>query len=120
MQLTMEAASGNPRLQAYLYGPLVLAGDLGSDGLTERMLIGPSAPRVRPPRNPQQQRADLPPVTPVEVPTFRAAVDGDPASWIKPADKPLTFHTSGQTTDVTMAPLNTIFGKRYSVYWEIV
>jgi uncharacterized protein len=119
MQLTMEATPDNPRLQAFLYGPLVLAGDLGSDGLTERMLIGPSSPRVRPPRNPQQQNANTPPFTPVEVPTFHAAVDADPASWIKPADKPLTFHTAGQTKDVAMAPLNSIFGKRYSVYWEV-
>jgi hypothetical protein len=83
------------------------------------MLIGPSAPRVRPPRNPQQQNANMPAFTPVEVPTFRAAVDADPASWIKPGDQPLTFRTSGQTKDVAMAPLNSIFGKRYSVYWEI-
>jgi len=119
MRLTMEAASGDPRLQAFLYGPLVLAGDLGSEGLTERMLIGPSGPRVRPPRNPQQQNPNYPPVTPVEVPTFHAAIDADPATWIKPADKPLAFHTSGQARDVAMAPLNSIFGKHYSVYWEI-
>ena len=118
MHLSMEYASGNPRLQAYLYGPLVLAGDLGSDGLTERMLIGPNSPRVRA-RNPQQQNPNMPAIVPVEVPTFRAAVDADPASWIKPGDKPLNFHTSGQAKDVAMAPLNSIFGKRYSVYWEI-
>ena len=118
MHLTMEARLGNPRLQAYLYGPLVLAGDLGSDGLTERMLIGPNSPRVRA-RNPQQQNPNMPAIVPVEVPTFRAAVDADPASWIKPGDKPLNFHTSGQAKDVAMAPLNSIFGKRYSVYWEI-
>jgi hypothetical protein len=118
MHLTMEAASGNPHLQAFLYGPVVLAGDLGADGLTERMLIGPNSPRVRAPRNPQQS-ANMPAFTPVEVPNFRAAVDADPATWIKPGDKPLAFHTSGQSKDVAMAPLNSIFGRRYSVYWDV-
>ena len=82
------------------------------------MLIGPNSPRVRAPRNPQQN-ANIPPFTPVEVPNFKAAVDADPATWIKPADKPLAFHTSGQAKDVAMAPLNSLFGKRYSVYWDV-
>ena len=34
----------DPKTQAFLYGPVVLAGDLGTEGLTERMLEGPSAP----------------------------------------------------------------------------
>ena len=43
----------------------------------------------------------------------------DPASWIKPGDKPLTFRTTGQQKDVTLVPLNTLFDRRYSVYWQV-
>ena len=48
-----------------------------------------------------------------------AAFGADPASWIKPADKPLTFHTTGQQKDIALMPINSIFNKRYSVYWQV-
>jgi len=104
MRLHIEAMPDDSKLQAVLYGPLVLAGDLGNEGLTEAMIIGPNAPR------PQQ--------LPIAVPTFKAA-SADPGSWIKPADKPLTFRTTGQEKDVTLAPINSIFDRRYSVYWQV-
>jgi hypothetical protein len=104
MGLTVEAMPDNPRLQAFLYGPVVLAGDLGAEGLTPKMLVGPNAPR------PQQ--------LPIDIPTFRSA-SGEPNSWIKPADAPLRFRTAGQAKDVTLQPLNSIFDKRYSVYWQV-
>ena len=49
----------------------------------------------------------------------RPAAGADPASWIKPAGAPLTFRTTGQQKDVTLAPINSIFGKRYSLYWQV-
>jgi hypothetical protein len=104
MRLHIEAMPDDPKLQAILYGPLVLAGDLGAEGLTEQLITGPMGPRVQ--------------ALPIEVPTFRAAT-ADPASWIKPGDKPLTFRTTGQPKDVTLVPLNALFDKRYSVYWEV-
>jgi hypothetical protein len=54
---------------------------------------------------------------PLEVPALRAS--GDLSSWIKPADKPLAFRTTGQQKDVALAPLNSLFGKRYTVYWQV-
>jgi DUF1680 family protein len=104
MQLTAESLPDDPKMQAFLYGPIVLAGDLGSEGLTEQLLVGPSSPR------PQR--------VPIEIPTFKASGAG-PASWIKPAGAPLTFRTTGQSRDVTLVPLNSLFGKRYSVYWQV-
>ena len=104
MHLSVEAMPDDPKTQAFLYGPLVLAGDLGSEGLTEQLTVGPNAPRMR--------------GMPLEIPSFQAA-GTDPASWIKPAGAPLTFRTTGQQKDVTLAPLNSIFGKRYSVYWQV-
>ena len=104
MHLTVEAMPDDPKTQAFLYGPLVLAGDLGTEGLTDQLTVGPSGPR--------------PERIPLEIPTFQASA-ANPASWIKPAAAPLTFRTTGQQKDVTLAPLNTIFDKRYSVYWQV-
>jgi len=81
-----------------------LAGDLGDAGLTQPLITGPSAPKLD--------------TLPIDVPTFRATSQ-DPAKWIKPADTPLAFRTTGQNTDVSLVPLNSLFGKRYSVYWEV-
>jgi DUF1680 family protein len=104
MHLSMEAMPDDPKTQAFLYGPIVLAGDLGDEGLTEQMTVGPNAPQLR--------------RLPIEVPTFQSSA-ADPASWIKPTGAPLTFRTTGQSKDVTLVPLNSLFGKRYSVYWQV-
>ncbi len=104
MQLRIEAMPDDPSLQAVLYGPLVLAGDLGAQGLTEKVIFGSNAPR--------------PGQSPLAIPSFRAA-GSDPATWIKPGDKPLSFHTTGQERDVSLVPLNSLFDRRYSVYWHV-
>jgi uncharacterized protein len=106
MSLRIEKMSDDPTLQAVLYGPVVLAGDLGSEGLTKEMIFGTTGPRI--------QNAPK-----IEIPSFKAAGD-DPSSWVKPAASPLTFRTAGQAGDVSLAPINTVFGKRYSVYWKVV
>jgi DUF1680 family protein len=105
MSLRVESTPDDPRMQAFVYGPLVLAGDLGADGITEAMMIGPNVPPVK--------RAPA-----LEIPTFVAS-SPDPSSWIKPGDKPLSFRTTGQRKDVALAPINSIFGRRYSVYWQV-
>ena len=104
MRLTIEAMPDEPQTQAVLYGPLVLAGDLGGDGLTDQSTSGQMGPRVN--------------RTTVEIPAIHAP-SADPASWLKPAGKPLTFRTTGQTKDLDAAPLNSIYDKRYVVYWQV-
>jgi len=104
MALRVESMPDDANLQAFLYGPVVLAGDLGAEGLTEALVTGPNAPQMR--------------RLPLSVPTLKAA-GSDPQSWIKPGDGPLTFHTAGQQKDVTLVPLNRIFDMRYSVYWQV-
>jgi DUF1680 family protein len=104
MRLRIESMPDDPKMQSILYGPLVLAGDLGSEGLTEQMIVGPNAPQIR--------------RVPLEVPSFHAA-SADPNSWIKAGAKPLEFRTDGQQKNVSLAPINSIFGKRYSVYWQV-
>jgi DUF1680 family protein len=122
MHLHMEAMPDDPALQAFLYGPLVLAGDLGNEGLTEAHICGPNlrvgAANVEQNGSPLATVNQTPPIAPVEIPTFKAA-GSDPSSWIKPTDKPGVFRTVGQAKDVTMVPLNTLFDKRYAVYWQV-
>ena len=92
-------------LQAIMYGPLVLAGELGREGLTEAMMIGGD--------NPPE------PHNPVPAPEFRVA-SSDPGSWIEPVEgQPLTFRTKGQRHDLRMIPLNRVFDQRYGVYWRV-
>jgi DUF1680 family protein len=122
MHLHRQAMPDDPRIQAFLYGPLVLAGDLGSEGLTEAHIIGPNfrvgAPHVEQSGSALDAVNQTPPVPDLEIPTFRAA-GPDPSSWIKRTDQSLTFRTTGQTKDVTLVPLNSLFDKRYSVYWQV-
>jgi DUF1680 family protein len=107
MQLSVESMPDDRTMQAFLYGPLVLAGDLGADGLTEDLTVGP---RVS---GPPLRRAPA-----LSIPALHAP-SADPGSWIKPGDRPLTFHTTAQAKDVTLTPLNSLFGRRYSVYWQV-
>jgi DUF1680 family protein len=109
MKLHTQSMPDDAGLQAFLYGPLVLAGRLGSEGLTGE---AQSSDRAQPVKS-HYVRGE-----PVPAPEFAAT--GDPASWIKAAaDHPLTFRTSGQKQDVTLIPLNRLFGERYAVYWRV-
>ncbi len=105
MRLHVESMPDDSHMQAILYGPLVLAGDLGADGLSEDLIVGPNAPPLK--RLPS-----------IDVPSFRAP-SSDPNSWIKPAGRPLAFRTQGQRNDVSLEPLNALFERRYSVYWQV-
>jgi DUF1680 family protein len=109
MKLRMQAMPDDPGLQSFLYGPLVLAGKLGTEGLT---------PEAQASDLKEQVKSHYLRGKPVPAPEFRAAA-GDPASWIKAAGAPLTFETKGQAQEVTMIPFNRMFGERYGVYWRV-
>ncbi len=112
MRLSVEAMPDDPTMQAFLYGPLVLAGDLGSDGLNDALIYGVKSPGLKGDR----YATEL--ALPLDVPVLRPA-SADPASWIKPTGSPLTFQTTGQRRNVTLIPLNSLFDKRYAVYWKV-
>jgi len=109
MSLHMEALPDDPHIQALMYGPIVLAGDLGTEGLSGLKRYGPSAP-------------PLGRVSSIEVPTFVADSAADVLARVKPVTgKPLTFQTTGlgKPNDVTLIPLYQTFEPRYTVYWTI-
>jgi DUF1680 family protein len=105
MSLRAEPLPDDDTLQAFLYGPVVLVGQIGAKDLDKDMTTGHYGPRVKP------DRAQIP------------VLKGDsqnPDSWIKPqGDQPLTFHTAGQTETVTLSPLYKLFDRRYTVYWKV-
>lgn len=105
MYLHKESMPDEPATQALLYGPLVLAGKLGSEGLAESQIVGPLGPDLK--------------THPLPVPQFRAP-GPSPDSWVKrvPGD-PLTFRTQGQQTDITLVPFNRMPEERYSIYWTV-
>ncbi len=101
-QLHEEPLPDNPRRLALMWGPLVLAGDIGP----EERRRGRGGPRAE----------DL-----NVVPVF---VTGDKnlSDWIKPeADKPGVFHTSGagKERDIDLVPFYREHRRTYAVYWDM-
>ena len=111
MSLRTEAMPDNPKMVAFMYGPLVLAADLGTAGMNEVNRFGPNSPG--------QQIGRLPAV---EVPALVAPDVAQLTAKVTPvAGQPLTFETKGlgQPKDVRLVPFNSIFESRYNVYWTV-
>jgi DUF1680 family protein len=93
--LRTEAMPDDPKRVAILYGPLVLAGDLGA----------------------ADAKSDAVGRMPVLV------TEQKPISeWLRPvAGKPATFRTAsvGRPGDVTLVPFYLVPRDRYSVYWDL-
>ena len=107
MGLHLHPMPDDPSLAAVMYGPLVLAGRLGTEGLTPAVLRAePTKPRTVP-----EYKAPG-----VGAPDFTAT--GDPANWIKRKGTALEFETVGQTRNVTFVPFHRLFDERYAIYWK--
>jgi DUF1680 family protein len=108
MRLRTEPLPGDPRTVAIFYGPVLLAGDLGVEGLTASTRYGTAGPEL----------SKVPPVT---IPGLVLTGD-DPLRRIHAvADRPLTFRTEGlaRPNDVTLRPFFRVTDTRYTVYWRI-
>lgn len=105
MRITAEPLEDDPTRQAFLYGPLVLAGQFMKAGLAESLE--------------HNQGPEIAQAPPLDVPTLHAG-GAEPADWIRPAPgEPLTFRTTGQAQNVTLKPLNQSW-ERFAVYWKVV
>src|SRR5262249_29583311 len=97
--LHIEPLPDNPRRVALLWGPLVLAGDLGPEQFGRR------------------GRPGQPEMPPVFVSAERPVTD-----WLKPvADKPGSFHSDsvGRARDVDFLPFYRLHRRTYGVYWDL-
>jgi DUF1680 family protein len=104
MSLAAETFPDEPRVQAFLYGPIVLAGDLGAQGLTEELILDQQGPAVG--------------KIPVSVPDLHAS-GKKLEDWIKrDGSAPLSFRAAGSESGVTLKPLNQLWG-RFATYWNV-
>src|SRR5277367_1339861 len=107
MRLHLQTIPDDQNLAAVMYGPLVLAGELGTQNLDPKQIY--SEDKIL--------HGGFSAVAVPELAGDRNALD----KWIQPVsakDKPLTFRTvaAGRPEDVTLSPFYRLFNQRYSVY----
>jgi DUF1680 family protein len=109
MAVRTEAMPDNPDKVAFLYGPVVLAGDLGP------------APRSDTVPYAQRQDANLA-ARPVAVPVLVRGDQPLEASVVRTIGGSLEFRTAGlgRPRDVALRPFWEISFDRYNVYWDVV
>jgi DUF1680 family protein len=110
MRLRVEALPNDPRYVALLYGPILLAGELGRDGLRKEDfwgLVGSTA------RHPLPEE---------DVPVFVGARDEIVKHIERAAADRLQFQTTGlaKPADVRLVPFYDLHFSRYSIYWRLV
>jgi uncharacterized protein len=105
MRLTVEPLRDDPMKQAFLYGPIVLAGQFPRGDI--------------PIEFEHTQGPELAEVSPLAIPDLKAQGTG-PEDWIQPEPgMPLHFRTIGQRQDVVLKPLNQSWD-RFAVYWSVI
>ncbi len=98
--LDLESTPDDPRRAALMWGPLVLAGDLG-----------PAVERGR--GTPPPARPDVPVLVAAERPV---------AEWLESVpDRPGTFRTEGvgREADVELVPFYRLHRRTYAAYWDL-
>jgi hypothetical protein len=110
MQLYTEELPGHPDVVALLYGPIVLAGKFGSEGIeaggdliANERTYGDVLNR------------------PVDVPAWRGRPHDFPKSILASSEKPLAFQARGfeHGREVELVPYYSIAHERYNLYWSV-
>jgi DUF1680 family protein len=109
MRLHLQTIPDDPELAAIMYGPLVLAGELGTENLDPKRIY--SEDKIL--------HGGFPSIAIPELSGDRNALD----KWIQLAsakDKAITFRAAGggRQEDVTLSPFYRLFNQRYCVYWH--
>ena len=120
MRLTTEPLPGDAGYAAFFYGPVLLAGQLGTEGLTDADFHGGGA--FNSPGQLAQKSIPLSHV-PVLVGTTAQTLH----KIVPIPGHPLTFQTQGlarradgKPGDVTLVPFYQLFFERYALYWHVV
>jgi DUF1680 family protein len=109
MQLRQEPLPGDDSVTAALYGPLVLAADLGAgpnDGPDRVIHSGETVPK------------NLSAASPL--PKVAATPDANTKQWIQvESASELHFAAAGESAKYQLMPMYQIGDQRYSVYWQM-
>ena len=110
MELRLVPANDNPNKAAIAFGPILLAGKMGKEGL--------QAPAPYADRN---QREFNNYTIPADLISSLNTHGSKIVEWLKPvADQSLTFKTTGVTQkDITMIPYYQLNDERYVIYWDL-
>jgi DUF1680 family protein len=107
MRLRLETLPGDARHIAFLYGPVVLAGELGVEGL--------------PPQGQQaRDQLDFARLPLPEAPVLSGTPDAALARAKAVKGKPLTFQLkTAEGREIRLVPFYQLHHERYAVYWKI-
>jgi len=109
MELRQESLPGDESVTAALYGPLVLAADLGAgptDGPDRVIHSGATVPK------------NLTAASPL--PKVAATTDASTKQWIQvESPSELRFTAAGENAKYQLMPMYQIGDQRYSVYWQM-
>jgi DUF1680 family protein len=102
MSLAAESMPDHQQIQAFRYGPIVLAGDLGNEGLSEDLIRHRQGPEIT--------------KAPMGVPELQAG-GKRLEDWIHAdGSSPLSFRVG--TSSIGLKPLNRLWG-RFATYWKV-
>ncbi|MCD0487633.1 glycoside hydrolase family 127 protein [Pedobacter sp. MC2016-14] len=114
MSLKLEATPDNPKIAAITYGPVVLAGEMGTEGMkTPQPYHDPKDP---------YQYYDYDYNIPANLVHGLNAKGQQIWEWLKPVKgQPLTFSTTNTVNGsaVTLVPYYNLHRQRYVVYWDV-
>ncbi len=109
MRLWLCPTPDDESLAAIMYGPMVLAGELGEvDAPTEMVYTTENWFHF-----PEDRIADEP---------VMVTADRDPSTWVKPVDgEVLVFRTTGvgRPSDVKLVPYYRLWNQKYAIYWRL-
>jgi DUF1680 family protein len=107
MSVRVERMPDDADLQAFVYGPLVLASRLEPAEVPENLVVGHMGPTFK--KQP-----------PADIPTLRAQ-ETEPDSFKRSNMDDLVFRLGGSANMLTFVPFNSIpAGQRYSIYWKVL
>jgi DUF1680 family protein len=109
--LRLEPLPDNPNITAIMWGPIVLAGDLGPERERRRGASGQMGGQA----GAQQPAAPI-----IKIPSLVAA-ERTPSTWIKATAELGTFRTAGagREQDVDLVPFYRLHRRTYSVYFDL-
>lgn len=106
MRLHLESMPDDPAVAAVMYGPLVLAGRLGSENLKREDQFKPDQLMYT--------QGDI------EVPSLLIDGPGDLAAAVAPVNgRPLEFTARTAAGPIALAPIDAVNDERYTVYWQL-